>query len=345
MPTESVTVVTWEEAIADFAAGLKVTKALKTQTFYATHLNQLRLWVNDHCLSVAEFRARHMRKYMAERADQVAEQTRLHDVNCARVFLRFCHREGYSAVNALANYEAPRPQKSQVKCPTQKEIDQLLKAIQQRWDPKLNVRARYLDEKTRHFIARRDYAIVVFLIETACRLGEAFHIAMSDFDREKLTATFRDTKNKETRTVPVTGTLIAAMQPWLTQRDRIARDAKGDEARGVEARCVPNLFLTLQGESVDVAGWGKSFRGYLEFGKIERFTRHGIRHFTLTRLAEKNVLSAREIAGHKSLAVTQGYLHPNQDRVRADHAEAAPLGSILQTKKTAQMKRRKRVTG
>lgn len=335
--------ISWQDAIADFMAGIHASRAIKTEKFYRTHLNQLLAYAQEHDIALPDFKGRHLRAFMARRADEVAERTRLHDCRCASVFFRFCLREGYTTVNPLADYSIPKPPKPLVKCPTPAQLDALLRAIERRWDPRENRKIRFMAKEVRHFLRVRDYAIVSLLIETGCRLGEALSLVLSDLDREACRITFTKTKSKDNRTVPITSALLTAMQPWLILRERIERDARGDEARGQERRCGATLFITQTGGAVDVSAFGKSFRGYLDFAGIERFTRHAIRHFTLTQLAGRNILSTQAIAGHKSLATTQGYLHSNEEIVRSDHAEVAPLGKILQNKRTVQQKRKRKI--
>jgi site-specific recombinase XerD len=321
--------ITWQEALEDFVRGLHSSAAIKTEQYYKCQLTQLVLWATGKDLVLQEFRARHMREYMAVRADQVSRQTQYHDGRCAKVFTKFCHREGYSPLDALADYMVPRPPRAHVRKPSVEDIQKLIKAIGDRWNIAENPKARYKPVAQRTFFRTRDQAIVFLLVEAGCRIGECLDLFLSDIDIKGQRLTFRETKGKEPRTVPITSTLLNALQPWISLRNRIEKEKQADIARGKEPRCSDHFFLTMTGGRVNAEAWAKSWQKYVAFAGVEYFTRHGLRHFTVHEMAKVNVRSAQKMAGHKKLDTTQLYLHDDPEQVRADHAQAAPLGKIL----------------
>ncbi|MCW3053840.1 MAG: integrase family protein, partial [Chthonomonadales bacterium] len=314
----------------------------KTERYYKVQLTQLIAWTTEKDVALPDFRARHMRSYMAMRADSVSRRTQYHDALCAKVFLKFCLREGYTEVDALGDYVVPKPPVSHVRKPTIDDIQKLLKAVREKWDPAQNPKARFTPAPQRAFIRTRDYAMICLLVEAGCRIGECLDLVMSDVDLKECKLTFRETKGKTWRSVPMTSALQEALQPWISLRLRIERDKAADVGRGKEARCGDHFFLTMNGDRVTAEAWAKAWVAYVEYAGIEYFTRHGLRHFTIHEMAKVNVRSAQQIAGHKKLDTTQVYLHDDPDQVRADHALAAPLGKILFNTRS-QKQRRNRI--
>ena len=142
-----------------------------------------------------------------------------------------------------------------------------------------------------------------FLLESWCRFSEATKLRWEnvEFDADKAGVTFRNTKSREDRFVPIdptTGLLadlrklqIQTLQdggPFLAYRD------KANLAR----RCA---------RIVKAAG-------------IEPISRHDLRRTGITRalLAGMPVTAVQKIAGHKSLTTTaKFYLEVNRDDLRA----------------------------
>ena len=320
--------IDWDDAIADFMLLVKGTREEKTTTFYKSRMNVLKRWAKDNSLSLIEFRARHMRQYLAYRADQgISDSTRRHDAICARAFLKFCMREGYIRSNPLTDYQVPKMPKAYIKCPSEDEIRTLLLSIERRWDPEINPSVRYVHLTARRFLERRNYAILTGLVETACRIGEMLSLRLDDFDPKQRQIAVRQSKGDEPRIIPISQSWIDAVESYLRVRPK-----------GIECN---RLFVSEFGEELSVSMFGKVFRGYLDFAGLSGFTLHGLRHYAITQLAKTDVWAASQIAGHKDLKITRAYLHGDPAHVREVHAKAAPLARILMNGRTERERKRK----
>jgi site-specific recombinase XerD len=112
-----------------------------------------------------------------------------------------------------------------------------------------------------------------------------------------------DTKNGYERTVPIFDTLYTELKQW--------QDFNDNPKRGLvfpSPRSVPNGEMALRADNVS-----KRFKFYAtEEAKLkETIHFHGLRHSCATFLLRKgfNVIEVKKILGHKSLDVTNKYVH------------------------------------
>jgi site-specific recombinase XerD len=123
----------WDDAVADFLLLVKGTREEKTVTFYSNRLSVLSSWAKGQEIPLSEFRARHLRQYLAARSEsQVSDNTRRHDAVATKAFLKFCAREAYITSDPLIGYQVPKPDRAYVKCPSDDEIRILLTKIEER---------------------------------------------------------------------------------------------------------------------------------------------------------------------------------------------------------------------
>ena len=137
------------------------------------------------------------------------------------------------------------------------------------------------------------YTIVVLAVSTGARRGELTGLEWSDVDLERGQLVFRDTKNTETRAVPLRG------EGWRLLRER-------SKVRRIDTRLVfPNKF----GDGP--AQFQKSWDIALDKAGITDFRFHDLRHTTASYLAMQNVSETdrANILGHKTLAMVKRYSH------------------------------------
>ena len=163
------------------------------------------------------------------------------------------------------------------------------------------IAARTSTETTRDW--RRFGMLVRFLLDTACRLGEALNVEDCRIETrvidESRTATFVEfprytTKNKKPRVLPLTDAIVASL-PYL----RLA--AVDGKLFPLKAATVWYMWDTIR-KDVTAAGTD-----------ISDVVLHTMRHSCLTRLAQSGKVRIEHIsewAGHSSLQVTSDhYLH------------------------------------
>jgi len=320
----------WDDAVTDYLLLVKGTREEKTVIFYRNRLSVLTSWAKQQGVPLSEFRARHLRQYLAARADsQVSDNTRRHDAVAAKSFLKFCAREEYVTSDPLIGYQVPKADRAYVKCPSDDEIRTLLTKMQERWNPALNPDARFVHAGARRFFMRRNYAIVTGLIETAARAGELLGLLLEDFQPEQKQIVIRKAKGDEPRTVPISDAWVECVNSYLRVRPKVDSEM---------------LFVSEYGDKLEVDRISKQFRGYLAYAGLSGFTLHGLRHYAISQVAKTDVWAASVIAGHKSLVTTRQYLHGDPVHIRSAHDAAAPLSRLLvKTSSTAAPKRRKAV--
>lgn len=147
--------------------------------------------------------------------------------------------------------------------------------------------------------------LVLFLFSTGCRLAEALYIDWQDIDLTECEATFRDTKNGETRTAPLPPEIVAVLANMPKKTGAVFRTQKG-----------------LPYESRDGAGGGQvktAWAGMCKRAKISDFTPHDCRHTFATwylRQNPKDTLGLMKVCGWKSVAMVQRYAHIDLDDVK-----------------------------
>jgi integrase len=140
--------------------------------------------------------------------------------------------------------------------------------------------------------------LLVFLLETACRWGEAERLRGQDVDLAKGRVTFWKTKNGKPRSVPLTRRALDALQPHLP--------AVGSH------RVWPyryERYKTLF----------RSAKGAMGLANDEALTIHTTRHTCASKLASRGIPLHQLMAygGWTSLASVQRYLHLHTDALAA----------------------------
>lgn len=135
------------------------------------------------------------------------------------------------------------------------------------------------------------YALVVTAMNTGARAGELRNLEWSDINFKEESAVLRETKNDETRYIPITG-----------KAKQVLKGLRGGGAIG-------KVFRSDDG-SRDY-DYTKDWAAAIEKAEIADFRFHDLRHHAASMLA-MNGIPLNQIAhllGHKSIQVTQRYAH------------------------------------
>lgn len=137
--------------------------------------------------------------------------------------------------------------------------------------------------------------LLVFLLETAARWGEAERLRGRDINLEGRRCTFWRTKNGDPRTIPLTRRAVDALERNMPPKET--------------HRIWPYSYLQynrLFNKAIASAGLGDS-----------GLTVHITRHTAATRMAEGGVSQAQLMAygGWRSLAAVQRYMHVQTERL------------------------------
>ena len=333
MPTQ--TSVSWGEALQEFLLHEQAIHAPKTVRFYKNQVGGVARWADQNGIPFEEFGKRHMDRYTAHRIeDGRARLTLRHDGVALKTFMAWCVKNDLLKRSLLAEYEvhnAPKPNKHM---PTDDEIRGLLGAIGDYWDPKKNKGVYHMPVPTRLFHRTRNAALVMGLIDTACRIGEALSLRVSDVKLSEGAVVIRETKGKEPRTLPVGPEWESAIRDWLRVRARVMANVPPEEDEGW-------LYISDTGGKLNEGYFLRTLRRVTAFaGLSKEIALHSLRRYSLNKLAQHNLLMAQTIAGHKDSKTTLGYTKLDPAFVRATHREASPLGSVMSAKRAAPAKRK-----
>jgi integrase len=147
-------------------------------------------------------------------------------------------------------------------------------------------------------------SIVRLALATGARKGELLNLQWSGVDFERRTARFLDTKNGESRTVPLASSAVAALErmakagkrtgpvipyssAWLDKSWQVARDAAGlPDVRFHDLRHSAASYLAMSGASLmDIA----AILGHKTLAMVKRYSHLSEQHTTaaVDRMAEK----------------------------------------------------------
>lgn len=309
---------TWKKAFDAFITSARV----RYKPAYVVELNSclsiLVRWAEARPVALNEFTAGALDTYLVHRMASVGKRRLEIDARTAKLFFRFCRSAGLLSKDPLERYVVAKAPKAHVNVPDAAYLAKLLRAIEDRQNPKKNPKCAHLTAHKRRFLRNRDTAIVMGLISTGCRIGELCGLLLRDFDVKNMRATFRDTKINEPRTIPITAEWVEAVEEWL----RIRPPVPGCETLFMSENGLPMLPNTVRQQ------WNR----YEQYAGLPHYSRHSVRHFTVTAMVEKNPRTAQLLAGHKRIETTMGYDHTAIEKVRADLEAVQPLGRVLHEK-------------
>lgn len=356
--------ILWQEAIDDFLNHVGANLAPRSVEFLGAHLRQLRIYAECRELTLQQYNGRHWRSFVADRVKSVSPRTVYGDFQCARRFFRFCRRVRHIPADPLKDYVGKCPRRKDPGfIPEPPDLKIVMDAVHAKHDPAANPRARFIRSDLNEGFAARDHAIICMLIATGARIHEILALKYANLDRERRTVLLIKTKGNKERTVPFEPDLLEHIEPWLKKRDRLEREARGEEERAVAARremerrlaeksltpeqkrsaeeaCRPRfviddtLFLTRYGDHMRPDAFSKQFAEYVEFSGVKRFTLHKLRHFTISMLGHIDLPAASNIAGHESISTTEIYTHTKMAHMRTLIDKAQPLGAVFVNKRT-----------
>jgi len=142
--------------------------------------------------------------------------------------------------------------------------------------------------------------IVVAALHTGARRGELLGLTWRDVDFEARLLVFRDTKNGEDRTVPISETLLATL-----------RELPSRFEEGV-------VFVGADGEPVNVEALRSAFKRAVASSKLAGMRFHDLRHSAASFMVQAGVplFEVAKMLGHRDLRMTQRYAHLAPEHLR-----------------------------
>jgi site-specific recombinase XerD len=327
------TSTTWEEAYKDFLLHIKATRAPKTYLFYAGQLRMLIRWTEKENVSFEKFGKRHLDRYLAERSESVSRATMRHDAIAAKSFFKWCARNELILRSPLSEYEVHRAPAPAKYMPTDEDMQALIKAVGEYWNPDKNPGMKNIPPSRRLVHRERNYALLLMLLDTAARIGEILNLKREDYRQKERQIVIRESKGKQPRTLPISQGISEAMDSWLRMRAKLMMEVPAEKDEGW-------LFLSEYGGRMDESRFLKAIKGILRWaGLSDNITLHSLRRYSLNKLAKTNLLAAQTIAGHKDARTTLIYTKLDPDFIRDVHGAVGVVDTVLSNRRSARRPR------
>jgi integrase len=137
--------------------------------------------------------------------------------------------------------------------------------------------------------------LVTFLVDTGTRVGEAIRLEWRDVSGHQ--ATFWDTKNGESRSIPLTKRVIAMLESLRKENQS-------------------GPFVTINQSSFNHS-WNDA-RNLMGLTEDKEFVPHALRHTCASRLVQAGIriTAIKEFLGHKNIQMTLRYAHLSPDQLQ-----------------------------
>ncbi len=161
--------------------------------------------------------------------------------------------------------------------------------------------------------------LVKLALETAMRRGELLALRWEHVDLKRRTAHLPDTKNGDSRTVPLSLKAVEIFKALPHSKSSTEEDAEESKAGAVfptTAMALRKGFTrSLERARAEYIADCKKARRKPVVGFLEDVHFHDTRHEAASRLAEKlsNVLELSAVTGHRDLRMLKRYYHPRAE--------------------------------
>jgi site-specific recombinase XerD len=324
--------VTWDEAVRGFLMNQKANRAEKTWIQRRTCMTQLATWAQAQGIDLDRFGKRHLDEYIVLRRGMgLKEKTVYHDAVSAKVFTRYCKLYELLDRDPLSDYTVRNPPEPAMYMPTEDDIRALLKVAHDFWDISVRKDADRSSANKRAFHRDRNYAIILMLLDTACRADEVLSLKLEDYRPSELQVTITKSKGRTSRAIPLSQPTVDAVTTWQARRRKPMRNVANDEEW---------LFVSESGSKIAPFLFLRALRNLTRWsGLPDKITQHSLRRYALNKLAKNNIFGAQKIAGHKSAKTTELYTKIDPEFLRHVHSKTAVVGSLLNSKRAEKKKR------
>ncbi len=224
--------------------------------------------------SMANLSAARIAAYRDERLKEVSGGTVIRELAYISAIVNHARREwGINVPNPVQMVRKPQSPQARSKVLTEEEVSKLLQALeptgrQNNWTK----------------------PAVQLALATAMRRGELLALRWEYIDLEARTAFLPDTKNGESRTVPLSTTAVQVLAVL---------------PRHISGMVIPVKYFTLDA----------AFKRACKRAGLDDVRFHDLRRTAITRMAEKlpNVIELAAVSGHKSLMVLKRYYQPKAE--------------------------------
>lgn len=222
--------------------------------------------------SMVNLSAARIAAYRDERLKEVSAGTVIRELAYLSAIINHARREwGINVPNPVQMVRKPQSPQARSRVLTDEEVTKLLQALEP--------------------VGRRSHwtkPAVQLALATAMRRGELLSLRWEHIDLENRTAFLPDTKNGDSRTVPLSTAAVQVLAGL---------------PRHISGVVFPVKFFTLDA----------AFKRGIRRAGLDKVRFHDLRRTAITRMAEKlpNVIELAAVSGHKSLMVLKRYYRPS----------------------------------
>jgi len=294
--------------IKDFLLWLRVERgrAESTVSAYERDLRNYLFWLEEQGERIGGVQESSIIVYLRElQSSGKAASTVARAMAAVRSFHRFLAVENFRSDDPAKNVELPRVPRGLPKPISEKEVSELLFAID--------------DEGA---AGKRDKAMMEILYGTGARISEVVSLSISDLDLSEKLLKVLGKGNKE-RIVPLGRYAETALMRWLSPDGR----GKLEPERWASRDDSEALFLNRQGRRLSrQGGWGIVKKYGRKVGLGAQLSPHTLRHSCATHMLEHgaDIRTVQELLGHASISTTQIYTHVSRDQLIEVYQSAHP---------------------
>ena len=292
----------------DFLLWLRVERgrAESTVSAYERDLRNYLFWLEEQGERIGDVQESSIIVYLRElQSSGKAVSTVARAMAAVRSFHRFLAVENFRSDDPAKNVELPRVPRGLPKPISEKEVSELLFAID--------------DEGA---AGKRDKAMMEILYGTGARISEVVALSISDLDLSEKLLKVLGKGNKE-RIVPLGRYAETALMGWLSPDGR----GKLEPERWVSRDDSEALFLNRRGRRLSrQGGWGIVKKYGSKVGLGAQLSPHTLRHSCATHMLEHgaDIRTVQELLGHASISTTQIYTHVSRDQLIEVYQSAHP---------------------
>lgn len=222
-----------------------------------------------------------------------------------RTFFDYCINEGYLQENPLKDFKKRKAQGRVVDI-SEDTLQRLLTLPDQN-----------------SFAGLRDYALLMFELDTGVRPKEALSLKIEDFDFNRYTATVpaEEAKTRTARTLPILPVTAQAVKRLVNYRHPNWKDD------------IP-VFCSCEGTHLERSSWRRRLDMYSEKLGI-KIRPYDLRHsFALIYLRNGgHAFGLQKTLGHTDMTMTKRYVNLSGDDLADSHRTASPLTKLVTVKK------------